>query len=84
MDGNIEQEKITIVNELLRHTIIGVELFQESFFNLRFGYNFRRSEELRIIDQRNFSGICLFFEISVAFTIVSGSRDARCTRILTP
>ena len=61
LDGNIEQEKITIVNELLRHTIIGVELFQESFFNLRFGYNFRRSEELRIIDQRNFSGISFGF-----------------------
>ena len=61
LDGNIEDEKITIVNELLRHTIIGFEFFQESFFNLRFGYNFRRSEELRIVDQSNFSGISFGF-----------------------
>ena len=26
-------------------------------FNMRLGYNFRRSEELRIVDQRNFSGL---------------------------
>lgn len=57
LDGNIIEENISFFNELLRHTIIGVELFPESFFNIQLGYSFRRSEELRILEQRNFSGI---------------------------
>jgi hypothetical protein len=57
LDGNQTQEKVGFLNETLRHTIIGAELFPERGFNLRIGYNFRRAEELRIVDQRNFSGL---------------------------
>lgn len=57
LDGNQTQEKVGFLNEVMRHTIIGAELFPERGFNLRFGYNFRRAEELRIVDQRNFSGL---------------------------
>ena len=48
---------MSFFNELLRHTIIGAELFPDRGFNIRMGYNFRRAEELRILDQRNFSGL---------------------------
>jgi hypothetical protein len=57
LDGNQTQEKVGFLNEVLRHTIIGAELFPERGFNIRLGYNFRRAEELRIVDQRNFSGL---------------------------
>ena len=57
LDGNQTPEKISFFNELLRHTIVGAELFPDRGFNIRLGYNFRRSEELRIVDQRNFSGL---------------------------
>ncbi|MCK0124707.1 type IX secretion system protein PorQ [Gelidibacter sp. F2691] len=57
LDGNQTQEKIGFINEVMRHTILGAELFPEAGFNLRVGYNFRRAEELRIADQRNFSGL---------------------------
>lgn len=57
LEGNQTQEKVGFFNQVLRHTIIGAELFPEGGFQIRVGYNFRRSEELRIIDQRNFSGI---------------------------
>lgn len=65
LDGNQTQEKVGFLNETLRHTIIGVELFPEKGFNVRLGYNFRRSEELSIVDQRNFSG--LSFGIGLKF-----------------
>lgn len=65
LDGNQSQEKVGFLNETLRHTIIGAELFPEKGFNIRLGYNFRRSEELRIVDQRNFSG--LSFGIGLKF-----------------
>ena len=65
LDGNQTQEKVGFLNETLRHTIIGAELFPEKGFNIRLGYNFRRSEELKIVDQRNFSG--LSFGIGLKF-----------------
>jgi len=65
LDGNQSQEKVGFLNETLRHTIIGAELFPEKGFNIRLGYNFRRSEELKIVDQRNFSG--LSFGIGLKF-----------------
>jgi hypothetical protein len=57
LDGNQTQEKVGFLNEVLRHTIIGAELFPDRGFNIRIGYNFRRAEELRLIEQRNFSGL---------------------------
>lgn len=57
LDGGSNEEKVSFFNNALRHVIVGAELFPEKGFNLRLGYNFRRGEELRIVDQRNFSGI---------------------------
>ncbi|MGB3606238.1 type IX secretion system protein PorQ [Psychroserpens sp.] len=59
LDGNQTQEEVSFFNELLRHTIVAAELFPERGFSIRMGYNFRRAEELRIVDQRNFSGLSL-------------------------
>ena len=36
--------------------LLGSELFPDKGFNIRLGYSFRRAEELKIIEQRNFSG----------------------------
>ncbi|WP_299228729.1 type IX secretion system protein PorQ [uncultured Psychroserpens sp.] len=57
LDGNQTQEEVGFLSEVLRHTIIGAELFPERGFSIRMGYNFRRAEELRIEEQRNFSGL---------------------------
>jgi len=61
LDGNITQEKVTFFNNIFRHLIIGAELFPEGIFNIRLGYNFKRGEELKIIDQSNFSGVSFGF-----------------------
>ncbi len=63
LDGTSEEEKVSFFNNALRHMILGAELFPEKGFNIRLGYNFRRSEELRILEQRNFSGISVGFGI---------------------
>ena len=45
--------------------IVGIELFPEGGFNLRLGYNLRRAEELRILEQRAFAGLSGGFSIKL-------------------
>lgn len=65
LNGNQTEEKVSFISQLMRHTLIGMELFPERGFNIRMGYSFRRAEELRILEQRNFSG--LSFGIGLKF-----------------
>jgi hypothetical protein len=65
LDGSTQEEKVSFFNNALRHLILGAELFPEKGFNIRLGYNFRRSEELRILEQRHFSGISLGFGLRI-------------------
>ena len=57
IDGSATPEKVSFLNNAFRHVILGVELFPTKGFNIRLGYNFRRAAELKIIEQRSFSGI---------------------------
>lgn len=61
IDGGAEEEKVSFFNNALRHVLVGVELFPKKAFNIRLGYNFRRAEELRLLEQRNFSGLSAGF-----------------------
>ncbi|MFY7664487.1 type IX secretion system protein PorQ [Flavobacterium sp.] len=61
LDGGSTPEKVSFFNNALRHVILGAELFPQKGFNIRLGYNFRRAEELRLLEQRNFSGLSVGF-----------------------
>ena len=65
LDGGTEEENVSFINNALRHAIFGVELFPRKGFNVRFGYNFRRSEELKLVEQRTFAGLSLGFGLRV-------------------
>lgn len=65
LDGGSNPEKVSFFNNALRHVIVGAELFPTKGFNIRLGYNFRRAEELRILEQRNFSGISVGFGLKI-------------------
>ena len=65
LEGNETAEDIGFFGQVIRHTILGLELFPEKGFNLRLGYNFRRSDELRVLEQRNFSGISAGFALKL-------------------
>jgi hypothetical protein len=65
IDGESTPEKVSFFNNALRHVVFGAELFPTKGFNFRLGYNFRRGEELRVLEQRNFSGISLGFGLKI-------------------
>lgn len=65
LDGSSGEEKVSAMGNALRHVIFGFELFPKRSFNLRLGYNFRRAEELLILEQRNFSGISVGFGLKL-------------------
>lgn len=65
IEGEEIPEDVTALKEFFMHTLVGVELFPDRGFSVRLGYNFRRGEELRIPDQRSFSGLSAGFGIRV-------------------
>lgn len=65
LEGVTTGENINFFDHAIRHVIVGIELFPESGFNLRLGYNFRRAEELRILNRRAFAGISAGFGIKL-------------------
>ena len=65
IDGNVTEEKISFLDNAIRHFSIGTEFFPEGSFNIRLGYNFRRSKELQLIDKRTFSGFTAGFGLKM-------------------
>lgn len=65
LEGNVISEKVGFFDHAIRHVIMGVELFPDRGFNVRLGYNFRRGEELRILDKRAFAGLSGGFSVKL-------------------
>ncbi|WP_372746593.1 type IX secretion system protein PorQ [Lutibacter sp.] len=65
IDGETTEEEISFLNNAFRHLSFGAELFPEKGFNLRFGYNIRRSKELFLTDKRTFAGFTAGFGIKI-------------------
>lgn len=65
LEGNVKKDNPGFFNNALRHTVLGVELFPDGGLNFRLGYSFRRSEELRVIDQRSFAGLSGGFSLKI-------------------
>jgi len=65
LDGTETLEKVSTMNNFMRHIVVGAELFHGKAINLRVGYNFRRGNELKIEENRVFSGITAGFGIKL-------------------
>ena len=65
LDGTVTEEEVTLLNNFMRHIIVGAELFHGKAINLRVGYNFRRGYELKIDGNKVFSGVTAGFGIKL-------------------
>lgn len=65
INGNETVERISFVDNAFRHIILGAELFPDKNFNLRAGYNFRKSKEFSLLNTRSFAGITAGFGLKM-------------------
>ena len=65
IDGNVSEEKISIFDNAMRHVIVGAELFPEKSINLRVGYSFRKSKEMKLQELRTFGGFSFGFGLKM-------------------
>lgn len=63
IDGEIIEEKVSFLGNAFRHVIFGAEIMPKRVINFRLSYNFRRSAELKILEQRTFAGLSAGFGI---------------------
>ncbi|OOB82643.1 penicillin-binding protein [Flavobacterium columnare] len=56
LDGTVKEEEIGFLGNAIRHVILGAEILPDKGINFRISYNFRRAAELKILEQRTFSG----------------------------
>lgn len=65
-DYNNNGQEIRWSRKIADHFSLGAELFPQQAFNLRFGYNVKRGNELAVLDQRSFSGLSAGFGIKIS------------------
>lgn len=59
-------QEVSWSRKMADHISLGAELFPEQAFNIRFGYNVRRGNELAVLDQRSFAGLSAGFGIKIS------------------
>ncbi|MGZ5209799.1 MAG: type IX secretion system protein PorQ [Kaistella sp.] len=65
-DYNNNGQEISWSRKIVDHFSFGAELFPQQAFNIRFGYNVKRGNELAVLDQRSFTGLSAGFGIKIS------------------
>lgn len=65
-DFNNNGQETRWTRKVADHISLGAELFPDQAFNIRFGYNVRRGNELAVLDQRSFAGLSAGFGIKIS------------------
>jgi hypothetical protein len=65
LNGNPQDQSVNFLKELSRHVVFGAEMFPDRAFSFQIGYNFLRAAEMKVLDQRSFSGLSLGFGINI-------------------
>jgi hypothetical protein len=63
--SEVQYKQANFFENALHHINIGTEVFPDRIITIRLGYNFRRSYELSIPNQRNFAGLSTGFGVRV-------------------
>lgn len=67
VETNENGQKTKFGRKLIDHVSVGGELFPGQSFNIRFGYNFKRGNELKVEDNRVFAGLTYGFGFRISY-----------------
>ncbi len=75
LTGEVEDNSPGMVNNILRHMVLGVELAPTKSFNIQFGYNFRKRQELNLDTRRTSAGFSFGLGIRISKFRVNYARN---------
>lgn len=75
LTGELEDDPPSIWNNMLRHVVVGMEFAPTKSFNIQFGYNFRRRQELNLETRRTSSGFSVGMGIKVSKFRINYARN---------
>lgn len=73
--GAIEDNYPSVWNNVLRHMVLGLEFAPTKSFNLQFGYNFRKRQELNLTSRRTSAGFSFGGGIKISHFYLQYSRN---------
>ena len=75
LTGEIEDNSPGMINNLLRHVVLGVEFAPTRSFNVQFGYNFRKRQELNLQSRRTAAGFSFGLGIRISKFRINYARN---------
>lgn len=77
LTGEVERDDPTVLNNILRHVVVGAEFSPVKTFNVQIGYSFRKNNELKLDTRRTSAGLSFGLGIRIAKRIyVNYARNA--------
>lgn len=73
--GEVEENFPSIWNNMLRHVVVGLEFAPSESFNIQFGYNFRRRQELNLATRRTVAGFSVGGGVKISKFYLHYSRN---------
>lgn len=75
LTGEFEEDPPNMINNVLRHIVIGAELAPTKGFDLQFGYNFRKRQELNLESRRTSAGFSFGIGIKISKFKINYARN---------
>lgn len=75
LDGEVEEDPPNVMNNLLRHFVVGAEFAPTKSFNIQFGYNFRKRQELNLESRRTSAGFSFGLGLKISKFRINYARN---------
>jgi opacity protein-like surface antigen len=73
--GEPLNNEISVWNKALRHVVVGVEFAPTKSFNIQFGYNFRKRQELNLATRRTSAGFSVGLGLKISKFRINYARN---------
>ncbi len=75
LTGEVEEDGPGMINNVLRHVVVGLEFAPTRSFNIQFGYNFRKRQELNLDTRRTSAGFSVGMGIKISKFRINYARN---------